>query len=55
MLHLSAGQSPRSVRAERPAYYARGAAIARLLLTLTGTMIFLRALATPYFAARLLG
>ena len=55
MLHLSAGQSPRSVSVDRPAYYARGAAVARLLLTLIGTVIFLCALATPYFAARLLG
>jgi hypothetical protein len=55
MLQLSAGQSPRSVSVERPAHNARGATIARLLLTLIGTAIFLCALATPYFAARLLG
>ena len=55
MPDLLAGKSPPSVRVERPARHARAAEIVRLLLALICTVIFFCALATPYFAARLMG
>jgi hypothetical protein len=55
MLHLFAGQSPRSVRVEHPAHHTRGAAIARLLFALICAVIFFCALASPYFAVLLFG
>jgi hypothetical protein len=55
MLDPLAGRSPQSVGVEVRAHNARLAAIARLLLALICTAIFLCALATPYFAARLMG
>jgi len=55
MLDPLAGKSPQSVRVEGRAHHARLATIARLLLALICTVIFLCALATPYFAACLMG
>ena len=55
MLDLLAGKSPRSARVERLARHMTGAAVARVLLALICTVIFLFAVAAPYFAALLVG
>ena len=55
MLDLLASKSAQSVGAERPAQPMTAAAIGRVLLMVICTVIFLCALATPYFAACLMG
>jgi len=55
MLDLLAGKSAPSVGVEGPAQPTRAASIARVLLALICTVIFLCALASPYLTVLLIG